>query len=184
MVVNLGSMSWALLLFKYFRSMSGLSHSFCRWSESKTIVRSKRSLDFVRSRFTRAHPLEPELLSASIFWHNSYQNKCFFKAIYLHRAVVFNLFCNLFSGFQPFFCHRALNVNSSPVNSSHSKIISMEWLSIREYEWAKYADVYLGPSHPLKPELPSTNKHFLNIIHIRFNVFEAIDLHRQVPVRE
>jgi len=194
MVVNLGSMSWALLLFKYFRSMSGLSHSFCRWSESKTIVRSKRSLDFVRSRFTRAHPLEPELLSASIFWHNSYQIKCFlkqyicieqwFSTFFVTFSVVFNLFCNLFSGFQPFFCHRALNVNSSPVNSSHSKIISMEWLSIREYEWAKYADVYLGPSHPLKPELPSTNKHFLNIIHIRFNVFEAIDLHRQVPVRE
>ena len=66
---------------------------------------------------------------------------------------------------------RALNVNSSPVNSSHSKIISNEWLSIREYEWAKYADVYLSSSHPLKPELPSTNKHFLNIIHIRLNVF-------------
>jgi len=57
MVVNLGSMRWALLLFKYFRSMSGLSHSCCRWPESKTIIRSKCSLDFVRSRFTRAHPL-------------------------------------------------------------------------------------------------------------------------------
>jgi len=45
MVVHLGSMRWALLLFKYFRSMSGLSHSCCRWPESKTIVRSKRSLD-------------------------------------------------------------------------------------------------------------------------------------------
>jgi len=64
MVVNLGSMRWALLLFKYFCSMSGLSHSCCRWPESKAIVHSKRSLDFVRSRFTRAHPLERELLSA------------------------------------------------------------------------------------------------------------------------
>jgi len=33
MVVSLGSMRWALLLFMYFRSMSGLSHSCCRWSE-------------------------------------------------------------------------------------------------------------------------------------------------------
>jgi len=63
MVVNLGSMRWALLLFKYLCSMSGLSHSCCRWPESKTIVLSKHSLDFIRSRFSRAHPLEPELLS-------------------------------------------------------------------------------------------------------------------------
>ena len=62
-------------------------------------------------------------------------------------------------------------VNSSPVNSSHSKIIWNECLSIREYDWAKYADVYWGSSHPLKPELPSTNKHFSNISHIRLNVF-------------
>jgi len=54
---ELGSMRWVLLLFKYFRSMSGLSHSCCRWPESNNIVRSKRSLDFVRSRYTRAHPL-------------------------------------------------------------------------------------------------------------------------------
>jgi len=36
MVVNLGSMRWTSLLFKYFRYMSGLSHSCCRWPESKT----------------------------------------------------------------------------------------------------------------------------------------------------
>ena len=86
-------MRWALLLFKYFRSISGLSDSCCRWPESKTIVRGKHSLDFVRSRFTRAHPLEPELLSAirhlSIFKHNSYQIKCFYEATHLH----FNLSC-------------------------------------------------------------------------------------------
>ena len=85
-------MRWALLLFKYFRCMSGLSHSCCRWPESKTIVRSKRSLDFVRSRFSRAHPLEPELLSAvrhlsCLTWN------VFFEATDLHRAVIFNLFC-------------------------------------------------------------------------------------------
>jgi len=57
------------------------------------------------------------------------------------------------------------------MNSSHSKIISNERLSIRGYERAKYIDVYLGSSHPLKPELPSTNKDFLNIIHTRLNVF-------------
>jgi len=64
-------------------------------------------------------------------------------------------------------CHRALNVNSSPTISSHSKIISNERLSIREYEWAKYADVYLGSSHPFKARaaLHNTNKHFANIIH-------------------
>jgi len=51
------------------------------------------SLDLVRSRFTRAHPLEPELLPAirhlSIFKRNSYKIKCFFEATDLH----FNLFC-------------------------------------------------------------------------------------------
>jgi len=31
MVVNLRSMRWALLLFKYFRFMSAPSHSCCRW---------------------------------------------------------------------------------------------------------------------------------------------------------
>ena len=45
--------------------MSGLSHSCYRWPESQTIVRSKRSLDFVRSRSARAYPLEPELISAT-----------------------------------------------------------------------------------------------------------------------
>jgi len=37
MVVNVGSMRWALLLFKYFRSMPGLSHSYGRWPESKKL---------------------------------------------------------------------------------------------------------------------------------------------------
>jgi len=50
-VVNVASMRWALLLLKCFRSMPGLSHSYGRWPESKTIVRSKRSLDYVRLRF-------------------------------------------------------------------------------------------------------------------------------------
>jgi len=67
MVVNLGSMRWALLLFAYFRSMSGLSDSCCRWPESKTVVSSTRSPYFVHSRFTRSHPLQPELLSAISF---------------------------------------------------------------------------------------------------------------------
>jgi len=43
-------------LFIYFRSMFGLSRSWYRWHGSKTIVRSRRSLDFLRSHFTRAHP--------------------------------------------------------------------------------------------------------------------------------
>ena len=53
MVVNLGSLHWALSLFKYFRSVSGLLDSCCRWPTSKRIVSSTRSIDFVRSRFTR-----------------------------------------------------------------------------------------------------------------------------------
>jgi len=95
-VVNLGSMRWALLLFKYFRSMSGLSHSCCRWPESKTIVRSKRSLDFVRSRFTRVRPLEHELLSAirhlSIFNIIHIRLNFFCEATDFLRAFVFNHF--------------------------------------------------------------------------------------------
>jgi len=61
-VVNSGSFHWALSVFINFRSMSRLSRSCCRWLEQHNMVRSKGSLDFVRSRFT--HPLEPELPSA------------------------------------------------------------------------------------------------------------------------
>ena len=50
---------------------------------NKTIVRSRRSLDFVRSRFTRGHPFEPELPYAIKCFskHNSYRTECFWICI-------------------------------------------------------------------------------------------------------
>ena len=39
----------------------GFPRAICRWRESKNIVRNNGSLEYVRSLFTRAHPLEPEL---------------------------------------------------------------------------------------------------------------------------
>ena len=80
-VVNSGSFLWALSLFIYVRSMSGLSRSYCRWPEWNNIVRSRRSLVFVRSRFTRAHPLQPELPYAiKYFWkHSWYRTESFLK---------------------------------------------------------------------------------------------------------
>ena len=41
----------------------------------------RRSLDFVRLRFTRVHPSEPELPYAIKYFlkHNSYRTECFLK---------------------------------------------------------------------------------------------------------
>ena len=77
--VNSASFLMALSLFIYFRSMSVLS--CCRWPESNNVVRSRRFHDFVRSRFTRAHPLESELSYAAKYFlkHNSYRTDCFLK---------------------------------------------------------------------------------------------------------
>ena len=52
-VVNSGFFLWAWSLFLYFRSMSGLSCSWCRWPELNNIVRNMRSHDFVRPLSTR-----------------------------------------------------------------------------------------------------------------------------------
>jgi len=84
---------WALSLFIYFRSMSGLSRSCCRWLEYNNIVRSRRSLDFVRSCFIRAHSLESELSYAAknFLKHNSYRTEYFFEAMDLYRTGVANL---------------------------------------------------------------------------------------------
>jgi len=62
-VVDLGSIHWALPLFKYFCSISGLSHSCCRWPEWNCIICSKHSPDFIRWGFTRAlkNLWEPEV---------------------------------------------------------------------------------------------------------------------------
>jgi len=64
-------------MFIYFRSiLSGLSRSCCGWPELKRIVRSsRRSLDFVRLRFTRVNPLDSELESEIkyCFKYTSYQ---------------------------------------------------------------------------------------------------------------
>jgi len=62
--------------------MSGLSRSCRRRPEENNIVCSKRSLDFVLSRFTQAHPLEPEEQGYAIKYflkHNSYRTECFLK---------------------------------------------------------------------------------------------------------
>ena len=50
---------------------------------------SRRSLEYVRSRFTLAHLLEPELPSAIkyFFKYNSYHIECFFEAMDLHRTL-------------------------------------------------------------------------------------------------
>jgi len=80
-VDNSGWLHWALSLFIYFCTVPGLSHSCCRWSESKSIVRSKHSFDFVHWGFTRAHPLEPELSFAKKYFlqYNSCQIERFLK---------------------------------------------------------------------------------------------------------
>jgi len=96
MVVNVGSMRWALLLFKYFLSMSCLSHSCCRWPESKTIVRSKHSLDFARALLglIRYSPNCSMQFGIWVFFNIIHiKSNDFFKAIDLHRAVFFNIFC-------------------------------------------------------------------------------------------
>ena len=74
-VVNLGSFHWACHCSYIF--VSCWSSAFCRWRESKNIVRSNSSPEYVLSRFTRAHPLEAELSSAIYFFKfNSYQIEC------------------------------------------------------------------------------------------------------------
>ena len=146
MVVNLGSVRWALLLFKHFRSPPDLSHSCCRWPESKTIVRSKEMYTkqmfvlvrmqlrnhvntwavkrFKRYRgyavyiryqiWTVASAREWDFISQVVCWH------CAFA----HRRG--NTVCGSRDPYIENRFHRALNVNSSPMNSSHSKIISNE----------------------------------------------------------
>jgi len=52
--------------------------------------------------------------------------------------------------------------------------MSMNERSTQTFTWA----------HPLEPELPSANTDFLNISHIRLNVFKAMDLHSQVSIRK
>ena len=84
--VNSGSLHWVLSLFIYFRSMFRFSRSFCRWSESKNIIRSRRSLENFRSSFTWAHPSQPELPYSikHYFKYLSYQIGCFYDAMDLH----------------------------------------------------------------------------------------------------
>jgi len=67
-VVNSASFLCALSLFIYFCSMSGLLRSCCRWPELNHIIHSRRSHDFVRSRFTQAHSLESELSYAAKYF--------------------------------------------------------------------------------------------------------------------
>jgi len=94
-------------VFIHFRFMSGLSFSLCKRPESKNLIRSGRFLEYLRSRFTRAHSLEPELSPAVkyFFKYISYQMECFHEAMDLHTA---------------------LNLNSNPMDSPHRRIISNE----------------------------------------------------------
>ena len=89
-----------LSLFTYLPSMSGLSRSCCRWHEWNNIVRSRRSLDFVRSRVTRAHPSESEL---------PYAIKYFLKHISYRTERWMDLY-------------GILDFKSNPRNSSHFEI--------------------------------------------------------------
>jgi len=87
--------------------MSGLSCSLCKRPESKNIIRSRRFLEYLRSRFTRTHPLEPELYPAINYFFKciSYQVECFYEVMDLHIT---------------------LNLNSNPVDSPRSIFISNE----------------------------------------------------------
>jgi len=58
-VVNSGSYHLGIVSVHVFSFHVGLPRSICRWRESKNIIRSNGSLEYVRSRFTRAHPLVP-----------------------------------------------------------------------------------------------------------------------------
>jgi len=61
----MGSFHWALLVFIYLRFVFSLGVHVAGDLNQKNIVRSRRSPDFVRSRFTQAHLLEPEMYSAT-----------------------------------------------------------------------------------------------------------------------
>ena len=63
-VVNSGSFHWALSVFIYFRFMLAFRVQFVGDVNQKNIIRNNGSLEYVRSLFTRSHPLEPELPSA------------------------------------------------------------------------------------------------------------------------
>jgi len=69
--------------------------------------RSNGSLEYLRSRFTRAHPLEPELPSIITYFFkvNSYHIEYFLEARGLHKTM---------------------DLNSNPMNGVHSRIISNE----------------------------------------------------------
>ena len=69
-VVNSGYFHWALSVFIYFRFMLAFRVQFAGDVKKRNIVRNNGSLEYVRSRFTRAHPLEPELPSAIKYFFN------------------------------------------------------------------------------------------------------------------
>ena len=60
-------------------------------TQIKNIFRSNCSHEYLRSRFTRAHPLESELPSAIKYFLkvNSHQIECFFEAMDLHTTFGF-----------------------------------------------------------------------------------------------
>ena len=82
----------SLVSVRIFSFHVGLPRSICRWRKSKNIVRSNGSLEYNRSLFIRAHPLDPELPSAIkyFFKFSSYQIECFSEAMGLHRTLDLN----------------------------------------------------------------------------------------------
>ena len=79
-VVNSSSFHWALSVFVYFRFMLAFRVQFADDVNQKNIVRNNGSLEDIRSLFTWAHPLEPELPSAI---------KYFFDLIHIRLNVFF-----------------------------------------------------------------------------------------------
>jgi len=71
-VVNSGSFHWALSVFIYFRFMLAFRVQFAGDMNQKYQIKNinNGSLEYVRSLFTRAHPLEPELPSAIRYFFN------------------------------------------------------------------------------------------------------------------
>jgi len=92
-VVHSGSFHWVLSVFMYFRFMLNLRVHFAGDVNKKIffVATSKGSHEYVRSRFTRPHPLEPELPSAIKYFlkFNLYQIESFFEAMDLHTTFEF-----------------------------------------------------------------------------------------------
>jgi len=84
--------AWESIFFHNEFTKFGKHHSRYKDILSFTVLSQQSSLDFVRTLFTRAHPLEPELPSAIKYFNfsSSYHIERFFEAMDLHRALDLN----------------------------------------------------------------------------------------------